>query len=1835
MRRKKLASKIVSILMAGLMMVSTPASALATDIQIQDDMQQVEVQTASEDEAASDTEGDLAEEATGEDSEDEDITLDEDVSLGEEEVYSDGEGEEVIIGDSEEDEDEIAPQAEEGETDPAATPAADADISVTISVKGDFAKAKNGSKMVQKDVTVKDLDGNGKLTVDEALTAAHDAYYDGGAASGYGTAVSEQYGAYISKLWGDESGAYGYLDNDVFCYSLDDEVKANDNLVAYVYKDATGYSDAYIRFGAKQYTTEEDSPIAVEIEKAGWDGTFTSLDGVQLTACDLSFQPVDQDIYTVDGYDVTFSKAGTYYLTASGTESLNVVPAVAKVTVAENSYVPEPEPSIPATDITVYSEEVSVFVGEEQKPLIFKTPSNSTDELVLKSEDESIATVETGNKVKGIAPGTTKIIATAGTISKEIPVTVKKLPVISNIALYKNKEDYQNGKESLKITPEFKGEQREGYTTEEIFPDYSNTLCAVVTMTQAEIDNMGYSNVGIMSNMGYYVSANLNNGVAVRDDVSFSDGTVKIYAGPKSNLYQINVKRYATLSDLKIDGEMDKDFDRDTTEYHASVDKNADGVTITPTGNNSAYTIKVNGKEVPSGESYTVPYDWDQNQKMKITVEVSGEGIEAHTYTVEAEPYAEGDIPRFVTQPKSAEYITGDTTEKLSFVATANGKMTYQWYRNTENNTNGSAIEGATEASYQPSSAEAGVTYYYCVVTNSEKEQNNTATSETACITVYPDPTPKVAVDNPGTKLSKEEYEYLADTGYVYAVEDTAIPITLTATSEAEGGTWDYQWISNTEAADLTGGVVAQGETVTSYTPNTTLVYTNNTGTFYRCKVTYTFKEKNYEAYSEPVYVFVKATEAIKPVIINQPVGAEYKEGDVANALTVGLQSNPSDKGTKTYQWYYNETDSTENGTAIGEATDNTYQPTTAGDEGTRYYYCVVTNTLQGFTTTVTSNTAKVVVTSIKGLVGEKLSGTGTQEDPYLIGTAEDYQSVAEFVSQGISFNGKYLKQTANITLPKSWNPIGVKSGSKLYAFSGYLDGNGKTVSVPAGGLPLLGYVKEAEVHNLKIYGKKIAGYGLVNNFEGIGLHGSAIVIDHVTLKSGSSTLKSGLIGANITTNSNAGCTADFVATIRNCTIEKGVVIGYNKDQTMIGSIAGRMQGYVENCVSYATVYGKDYVGGIIGTRDNALGDCIVRNCNFNGTVEASGTHAGGIAGGGYENSTAPNGIKISIDNCSVDATVTGADKVGGILGADSYVAQAWNAYSFKGNSFTGKVTATAGTYVGGIIGFYDSLNKYDAVANNFYSKDCGAEKAIGFVQYIDTNCVSHETTSGATYINTENSVENCPVVTGCSWRTQHNRTDDPLGADASTLANTDGVKVYVEKLEITGEYKTEYYMGQAFDLTGMTFTAAWSDGKVENPTVEDVQITGFDTNKKGWQTVTITYKEASATVRVKLLSSIKVTFSLLGDKKHDSDKDGEIHTLTDNNLTVWVPETNYYVNPDATVYDVMQEAAQDYGFEMIADDDNQYGTIYVKGIKMNGITLSEFDNGPKSGWMDVINGTHPEVGVAEQTLNNNDVIIFHYTDDYTKEEWKGEHVHSWDKGVVTKAPTCTATGIRTYTCEECGETMTEVIPAAGHKYGKWTTTSQATVFAQAVQTRICSVCKKKETKKVGSKLKPTMTVNMSTVPLKVKQKTSALRVTGLAKGDKVSSYKSSNTKIFTVSKSGVITAGKKSGKATLTITLASGLKKNITVKVQKSTVATTKITGLKSTATLKKGAKLTLTPSRTPLTSTQKFTYSSSNKKIATVNSKGVITAKKPGKTKITVKSGKKKFTVTVTVTK
>ena len=225
---------------------------------------------------------------------------------------------------------------------------------------------------------------------------------------------------------------------------------------------------------------------------------------------------------------------------------------------------------------------------------------------------------------------------------------------------------------------------------------------------------------------------------------------------------------------------------------------------------------------------------------------------------------------------------------------------------------------------------------------------------------------------------------------------------------------------------------------------------------------------------------------------------------------------------------------------------------------------------------------------------------------------------------------------------------------------------------------------------------------------------------------------------------------------------------------------------------------------------------------------------------------------------------------------------------------------------------------------------------------------------------------------------------------------------------------------------------------------------------------------------------------------------------------------------------------------------------------------------------------------------------------------------HNWDEGKITKEASCERSGEIIYTCGNCQKTKKEDIKAVGHKFDAWQTTSQADVFSPVIQTRVCSVCGKSEQKTVGNKLQKTMTVTLSSIPLKTKQKTNVLKVSGLAKGDSIISWKSSNPKIVNVkgnaNGTSILTAGKKIGKAKIVITLKSGLQKTVTVSVQKRAVKTKKISGVAKTLKLKKKQKAALRPMITPLTSTEKITYKSSNAKVVTVNSKGKIVAKKKG---------------------
>ena len=106
----------------------------------------------------------------------------------------------------------------------------------------------------------------------------------------------------------------------------------------------------------------------------------------------------------------------------------------------------------------------------------------------------------------------------------------------------------------------------------------------------------------------------------------------------------------------------------------------------------------------------------------------------------------------------------------------------------------------------------------------------------------------------------------------------------------------------------------------------------------------------------------------------------------------------------------------------------------------------------------------------------------------------------------------------------------------------------------------------------------------------------------------------------------------------------------------------------------------------------------------------------------------------------------------------------------------------------------------------------------------------------------------------------------------------------------------------------------------------------------------------------------IVVTFSLLGDTVHDSDTDGQVHTLSKGNLQTWIPETQMVVDSRATVKTVLEAALAANNMSCYNPKGN-----YVVSVTKGDVTLAEFTNGKNTGWMYTLNGHHPENAVNEQ----------------------------------------------------------------------------------------------------------------------------------------------------------------------------------------------------------------------------------------------------------------------------
>lgn len=655
----------------------------------------------------------------------------------------------------------------------------------------------------------------------------------------------------------------------------------------------------------------------------------------------------------------------------------------------------------------------------------------------------------------------------------------------------------------------------------------------------------------------------------------------------------------------------------------------------------------------------------------------------------------------------------------------------------------------------------------------------------------------------------------------------------------------------------------------------------------------------------------------------------------------------------------------------------------TTGMEVTAYYGANGTEPVKVDPNDLTIGTSKVIdkdvtvsyrgVTTTLTLDVTPFEGKGTQKDPYKLSTPDDLQRLSDVVASGVTYEGKHFKITSDITLPADWQPIGrLKDGktwepmlsastgdnSDYWIFKGNIDGtkeNGGcyTITVRKGSQTMLGAISNCTISNINIKGEQINGYGVVDYY----CRGTTdITLENITLKSGSHTKYAGFIGGYASGVNNVY--------IRNCTVEEGVVIGddgtvpawkeelektyryewgpsnvqYND---MIGSFAGAFNGIIENCTSAAKVYGRNYVGGIVGFKGQSMGDCITRNCTFTGEVIASGKFVGGIMGGGYSTISAPNTPAATVESCAFTGKVTGATCVGGIFGGEELLVQCWNngiGY-IRSNYSNGIINATdADGIKGGVIGYMHSLNRYTVVSGNYY-RNATADKGIGAVKYVDTDRFENLTEKdGTTYFNTAKMKQNKQdpytlylyandgklvkglTVAGCGWKTDLNRTDDPLGADAGKLAAsfTDtelASGAVTEKLNAvpagqgwTGVTPTHTTVNHVVDLRSAELncnpestvtqkdglnmetpvTVNYSDGTTKVISLKDCTITGLNLTKSGYQLCSANYAGYSLVFGVKVSASVADG----GDTKTDG---GTTPTPTptpatgDTGVLVWV----------------------------------------------------------------------------------------------------------------------------------------------------------------------------------------------------------------------------------------------------------------------------------------------------------------------------------------------------------
>lgn len=240
--------------------------------------------------------------------------------------------------------------------------------------------------------------------------------------------------------------------------------------------------------------------------------------------------------------------------------------------------------------------------------------------------------------------------------------------------------------------------------------------------------------------------------------------------------------------------------------------------------------------------------------------------------------------------------------------------------------------------------------------------------------------------------------------------------------------------------------------------------------------------------------------------------------------------------------------------------------------------------------------------------------GTGMENDPYQINTAEELAYFAKTVNEGQPYNGLYIVLKNDLDLNnQEWTPI----GNSRNPFKGNFDGDNHTVTgmqISNSSKDYVGLFGECTKHNINS------------------------AIKNITVRN-----------SDICGKSHVGAIVGWAyeINIENCRSIANKINGERRVGGICGYFGGNPGGKVSQCYNSSEVSGKRSAGGIAGMGDR----CTAENCLNTGEIKVTTTQnesTGGGIFGFFDDSIA----SASITACVNLGKVSGGESFGGIVGS-------------------------------------------------------------------------------------------------------------------------------------------------------------------------------------------------------------------------------------------------------------------------------------------------------------------------------------------------------------------------------------------------------------------------------------------------------------------------------------------------------------------------------------------------------------------------------------------------------